>query len=533
MHRSLYRLYLGFALCLLGISAYLFQRQTTTFSTKGILPAFDQARNAPGYSESPFTGAFSRFPRLSALPERQRRMTIVGVWNGDSFPWYLRHFFYTVQLNADVLDLLMINRLKTPNDRCLDFDKVGLNITWGGNVKVHCMDDREWKRRYVDFLCSAEYGWNCSPTEYEDVANEYQQREDKKNYFWRPLRGYVFRDLFPKPENPFWAWLDHDIFVGNFARYPFNVLSQLSFLSGVTGPEPLFMAGQHTAFNLDDKALGTAWKKFPEMRSPAHFTKYINGKMPESSEERYWSVGYLRSDKELPGSDLSYGIYPDMHGDDYFDREWSKKNSSTTYLISGREILLASSSYSRKEVEDLILMERNDPIDDLGGIGWTGGEDGSAYLVQQPNLTSLQAKGLALSDAKQLNPSPQIHNGIIEDQLIQGCNNSGRWAQCVEPHPLTLTNPPVLRVSHVRFKEQQPGHILTRLERDQRPRGYERKLLRHHLHSKRMKWFQLPPFEITEDLVLRYNADSVEVFEMGPNRNVTLFYRKEGEKRIG
>ena len=57
-------------------------------------------------------------------------MTIVGVLNGDSFPTYLRHLFYTIQLNANVLDLLMINRLKTTNDRCLYFDKVGLNNTW-------------------------------------------------------------------------------------------------------------------------------------------------------------------------------------------------------------------------------------------------------------------------------------------------------------------------------------------------------------------------------------------------------------------
>lgn len=48
-----------------------------------------------------------------------------------------------------------------------------------------------------------------------------------------------------------------------------------------------------------------------------------------------------------------------------------------------------------------------------------------------------------------------------------------------------------------------------------------------------MNLFQLPPFEITEKLVLRYYTDSIEVFEMGENRNVTIFYRKEGGSGVG
>jgi hypothetical protein len=43
--------------------------------------------------------------------------------------------------------------------------------------------------------------------------------------------------------------------------------------------------------------------------------------MPESSEERYWSYGCMRQDEGFPGEELSYGIYPDMHGDDYYDGE--------------------------------------------------------------------------------------------------------------------------------------------------------------------------------------------------------------------
>lgn len=462
-------------------------------------------------------------------------MTIVGVWNDDAFPTYLRHFFYTMQLNADVLDLLMINRLTTPDSHCLDFEKAGVNITWGGNIEIQCIDDKEWKRRHVDFLCSSKYGWKCNSAEYADVTNEFQEREDLGNYNWKPFRGYIFRDLFANPENPFWAWLDHDIFVGNFAHYPFNILSQLSILTGSQAvPEFLAMAGQLTAFNMDDEALGRAWKKFPALKTAAHFTKHINGKMPESSEERYWSYGYLRSEENLPGVDLSYGVYPDIHGDDYYENRWNRKNARQSYVISGRDILLVSTFYTRKEIEELVEMERNQPVDDLGGIGWTGGEDGSAYIVRQPTLSSAEAKILAINNAGSQNRSPEVHEGVVDDQLIlTNCSETPKWKQCVVPHPLTVSDPPVLRSTLIRFKEQQANHLLRRLERDQRPRGYERKLLKHHLKSKKMPWFEFPPFEINKDLVLKYNSDSVEVFRMGSSRDKTLFYRKEGEASIG
>ena len=90
--------------------------------------------------------------------------------------------------------------------------------------------------------------------------------------------------------------------------------------------------------------------------------------------------------------------------------------------------------------------------------------------------------------------------------------------------------PPLLRASLVHFKEQQGEHLLRRLEKDKRPRGYEWKLFKHLLKSERIPWYEFPPFEITEDLVLRLNSDFVEVFRMGPSRNETLYFRKEGEK---
>lgn len=267
----------------------------------------------------------------------------------------------------------MINKLTTNESRCLDFGAAGIDITWGGNIQVHCITDNEYKERHVRFLCSPDSGWNCNSTEYEAVRNEFQTRVDRKNAHWTPLRGYAFRDLFPYPENPFWAWIDVDSFMGNFARYPYNILSQMSFMTATTkdpGPpnanELVYMAGQLTAFNLDDLALATAWKKFPTMHSAIHFTNYTDGIFPQSTEEAYWSYSYLQSDDDNPGTDLSFCIYPDIHGDDIYDGEWKKTGSANSYLISGRDILLASTSYNREEIEALFALERSEPIDDLG-----------------------------------------------------------------------------------------------------------------------------------------------------------------------
>jgi hypothetical protein len=296
------------------------------------------------------------------------------------------------------------------------------------------------------------------------------------------------------------------------------------------------MAGQLTAFNLDDEALGSPWKNFPSVKTASHFTKYLKGRPPDAAEEQWWSYGYLRSDEAQPGADLSYGVYPDIHGDDYYYKKWNRKHANQSYIISGRDVLLASIIYTREELETLLLMERNDAIDDLGGIGWTGGEDWSSYLLDQPNLEYSEAKLLAINQAKTLDQTPHIHNGTVEDQLIlTNCTDrSGKfiseaWRQRVHPHPLTVTDPPSMRASLVHFKERQEGHLLRRLEKDKRPRGYERKLFKYLLKSKHIPWYEFPPFEITEDLVLRLNSDFVEVFRMGLSRNKTLFYRKDGQ----
>jgi hypothetical protein len=269
----------------------------------------------------------------------------------------------------------------------LDFEKAGVNTTWGGNINFLCMSDLEWRRRHVDIMCSSQYGWDCTSIEYVEVTKEYAERPDPKNFDWRLFRGYVVNDLFLHPNNPLWAWMDHDVIVGNFSRYPFNILSQLSILTGSKSiPEYLFMASQLNASNLDDEALGSAWKRFPSMKTASHFTKYLNGRPPDAAEEQWCSYGYLGSDEAQPGAELSYGVYPDMHGDDYYYQKRNRKQANQSYVISGRGVLLASMIYTCEELETLLLMERNDAIDDLGGIGWTGGEDGSSYKLDQPNL---------------------------------------------------------------------------------------------------------------------------------------------------
>jgi len=342
----------------------------------------------------------------------------------------------------------------------------------------------------------------------------------------------------PRADTAFWAYMDSDSMMGDFRRYPFNVLSQVSLLTSNNDynddDSAVYLGGQLTAWNLDDKDLSTAWKRFPGLKSPSHFTQYLEGRMPQQTAEHYWSWGYLGSHiDDIPGAQLSYAMYQGLHGDDYYDNVWRKPNANQTFVISGRTILLISTSYTREEIEGLIELERNEPIDENGSLGWTGGVDGSSYLLESPDLTSLEAKQLALANAEESGLPFHAHEGIVEDVVLNGNCSLGAGRHCVMPHPLTRTDPPIMRGSLIRFKGQQPGHVLRRLEKDYRPRGYERKLIKHHQWAKRLHWYGWPPFDITEDLVLRINCDSVEVFKMGVTRNETLYYRKEREVSIG
>lgn len=510
-----------------------------------IVPLTNQ-KNSTQLLTLPLTGAFARFPLMSALTPRQKRMTGITVWNDDSDRSYFRHFLYTAQLNADVLDILIVNRRRKNDSHCLDFDKLGIDITWGGNIKHVCMDDSEWRTRYVDFFCAPDLGWDCTEVEYEAVKKEFWSRNDGWNFDWRPLYGYVFRDLLPDPQSAYWAWIDMDMFVGNFRHYPFNILSGLSYLTGMASIRgSLYMAGQLTAFNYDDKALDVAWKMFTGMESAERFTNYTEEtRFPDSPEEVYWSTGYIRSDDNLPGSTLSYALYPDLNGDDIYDYVWDNPwqhgnkhmtNLPQVYLVSGREVLLASTSYNRAEAEELILHARSAAVDELGGLGWTGGEDGSAYIVDDPAINTAEARSKAIDKARKAGSLSAAHTGLVKDIKIEIW--PGREPQGVEPDPLAVGapgKPPIMRQSLIHLKEQQPNHMLVRLERDDRARGYERKLFRHFLWSKGQDWFELPPFEITEGMILRHNAEFMEVFKIGESRETTLWYRNaNGTNSVG
>ena len=204
------------------------------------------------------------------------------------------------------------------------------------------------------------------------------------------------------------------------------------------------------------------------------------------------------------------------------------KHAAEAYIISGKEIILASESYSREEIEGLIRLERETPVDDLGGIGWTGGEDGSAYLLENPDLDPTEAKSLAVANASKSQDTVAIHQGIVEDVkiLTTECLPDHRLEyQCVPVHPLQAVEPPILTSTLIRFREQKPMHMIRRLEKDHRPRGYQRKIMKHHSRVKKLPWFTFPSVDITDERVLRMSSDFIEVWKMGSTRNETLYSR--------
>jgi hypothetical protein len=270
------------------------------------------------------------------------------------------------------------------------------------------------------------------------------------------------------------------------------------------------------------------------MQSAIGFARNLNGKMPESAEEYYWSYGYLNPSEGLPGSQISYGFYSGLHGDDYYDGGWDTPNATEVYVISGRDILLVSADYTREQIEKLIQMERNEPVDDLGSLGWTEEDEGHStnHLAQNHNISHAELDEM-VADTSFLPMS-----GLVENLTVRAGDCPWNWVPdewrvCVTPHPLELTKPPLVRTTLLRLKDQPLGRIFRRVERDRRPRGHERKLIKHHLHTKYWKWYSFPPFDITDDLVLRMQSNGNEVFRMGPNRDETLFYRRQGEESIG
>lgn len=458
-------------------------------------------------------------------------MTLLAIWNDDTVPPYMRHFFHTVKLNADSIDLVFINRQVGPESQCIDFEQARINLSRSSNIKTHCLSNAEFQRRHVDFLCSSQYGWGCDVDEHRNVTEAFVSRPDRLNVNFRPLHGYIFRDLLPK-DTLYWGWVDVDMFLGDFTHYPFNVLSTVSLMTGHAAKnEATYLGGQLTVFNFLDDALATSWKKIPSLQSPEYFLG-IQGTpfSHKAKEERFWSHYYLLPKDDYPAYNLSYVVYPHLHGDD-------KREESMSYAISGRTVVVIPNSLGRYEVEAIIRAERAAPVDELGGLGWTTGEDGSEFLLNDPSLSSESAKSQAMERVGASGPlNAHVQQGIVEDVTFER-NLPDGWERLqtigkLDPHPLTETSPQVMRTSLIHFKEQRPLHILRRLEFDDRRRPWERKLFRHHLKSKKWPWWEFPPFEITDNMVFRHNLTHSEAWMMGDERrNVTLFYRsRSGEE---
>ena len=140
------------------------------------------------------------------------RLTLIAVWSGAKYQPYFRHLIASARLNADAADLLIINRMDedagSGASECLDLAAHGIDLSQDTNIRLHCMSDIDWKVRHIDFLCSARYGWDCNDEERDGVAKAMMGSKDRLNCEWKPFRGYIFRDLFLRPENPLWAWVD-------------------------------------------------------------------------------------------------------------------------------------------------------------------------------------------------------------------------------------------------------------------------------------------------------------------------------------
>lgn len=169
--------------------------------------------------------------------------------------------------------------------------------------------------------------------------------------------------------------------VGHFAAFPFHLLSRLSFLTFLSfSPDLAFLAGQFTAWNLDDPYLASAWRKTPSLKDA---TTFLAGKHPSAGlDEALWSAAYLRSDEDGPGSNLSWAVLPGQLGRDGFER------SGRMYAISGRTVLILDSSLPVKEVAHFVEIERRMPPRPL--VAWKAGR---AAEVEEMHLLKGAACG--------------------------------------------------------------------------------------------------------------------------------------------
>lgn len=479
---------------------------------------------------SSFTGAFSRFPKSTELPEHYKRLTLISYWVHDDVKPWLRSFLNSVQYNADTVDLLFINRVIDPQRKCIDFEQAGIDITWGRNIKHVCIDENEWEQRLVTFLCDQTYGWGCTDRERVMVKKEISQREDYLGYEWKLFRGAIFRDLFLTPQNPFWAWIDVDTVLGDMRHFPFSLLSKLSFLvldHDTVDDAVLF--GQLTAWNLEDETLMSIWKKIPTLRTARALKRHR-----QTNEEQGWSYFYMNVDDDFPGKELSYAQIADGQSDDFlFNMSENANTTSTTQLIfSGRDVLFTREAMDRQAIEELIKIERDVTVSEKGWYQWSKGYDGSDLMLLDPKLNQNEAYTRTLGP----HGNPNQFRGELESIRYWHGENCpyGRWInpqwRTCYPHAL-LTDymrwNTFVRSSFVHFKEQVAGYLFQRREIDVRPRNYSRYLLKHSLRSKKTKWGAMPPLDITKDHVMVQVRGMTQVWKMGPDRDKTLYEVRE------
>jgi hypothetical protein len=131
--------------------------------------------------------------------------------------------------------------------------------------------------------------------------------------------------------------------------FPFNILSTVSFLI-TSNTRNLFLHGQFTAFNANDRELASAWMQEGDFVSPTAFveSEAILG------EEHYWSRAYLRSDDGHAGTQLSWAAVPYRVTSDRAARD-------QTILISGRDVLLVndSSTIPKRDVRAILQSARS------------------------------------------------------------------------------------------------------------------------------------------------------------------------------
>lgn len=468
-----------------------------------------------------FSGPFSRFGEMEELEAKYRKLNMVTVWNNDRISSHMRHFLYSVAQNNETVDLLFINRRLAESDSCINFEDAGIDVVSKSNIKIICMGPQEWKERHVDFLCSKS-GWSCSAAQRAQVFSQLGQTfYDARNYDLRPLQGYVYQDLF-EHQRPLWSWVDSDMILGRMELFPLNIAAKLSVVSAQPGTtRNSFMQGQFCVFNLEDPTLSSIWKHMKELQTPEAFSNFLqSGKTSLGSEEHTWSTVYFGLREQDAGRLLDYANIAEFHGDDF----WPYFLEESAFVISGRDMLMVDHFESREVIERLLSQSNNLVDDNVRNAGWTKGVDGSELMINDPTLS--QEAALAIIRAP-----PEEKSSVKLETVYYDYNIKDEvWMQLNVPDRFFRGYWSKLRASFVHFKEHKDQYLFQRLEVDKRPRGFDRKLWKHHLTQKHEKEFGLPDFDLTDQYVLVYHKKGLYVFEKGVNREVDVFSRVYSSK---